>query len=444
MKIIFISIGILFVTLSSYTQQSYILVGEVYSAKVSKIDPVTNAKIATIQVADSVGIPIPNISNAIAIDTIHNWAYIACNLANTICVIDLNTWTATYPNIAISGLGKNPSGLALNSAADKLYVATLGQNGVQDSLNPLETISITGNVFPPTLTKIAEVPVGKFPLNVVLSHDDKYAVVSCRNQARITVVNLLTNTAELKYNYPNINYEPEGLDIHPTANIVYCFSHGQNFIDILDLDSMAIIKTVNITYTGTPPSPSAGAFSPNGNTLIISGQTSNKMYYFNTSDPYNPVQLSSVLSVGAQPHKALFLNDTVAYVPNTNNTHPVGSISIVSAGQTPVNIGNVTGTFNGPLAMALVRNNMTSYQPATVENSKINICTDPFNNFINLELTGNKGEIIITGISGNIVYKKRLDSNSVTLNIDLPNGLYLYHVSDNNKITYSGKIMVVK
>lgn len=359
LRIIIFPFCIMVITLSSYAQQPYILVGEAYNAKVSKIDPLTNTKIASIQVADSVGIPYPNISN-IALDTIHNWAYVSCRTANTISIIDLNTWTATYPNIPIPGLGMNPGGLAINRTADTLYVTTLGPNNIQDSLNLLETFVVSGNVFPPTLTKIYEVPVGKHPIKLILSHDGKYAVVSCRNQARVAVVNLHTNTVVFQRNYPNVNYEPEGLDIHPTANLVYCFTHGQNTIDILDLDRMAIVNTVLITYSGTPPQPSGGVFSPNGNCMLLSGQTSGKMYFFNTTDPYNPIQLPPIISSGGvQPHMAVFLNDTVAYVPNMNNTQPVGSVSIVTTGTLPTNLGNVSGIFNGPLSMVLVKNTTT-------------------------------------------------------------------------------------
>lgn len=361
MKTINFSFSVLLISLNSYAQP-YILVGETYSAKVSKIDPLTNTKIASIRVADSVGVPNPNISN-IALDTIHNWAYVSCRTANAISIINLNTWTATYPNIPIPGLGMQPGGLAINKTADTLYVTTLGPNGIQDSLNPLETFAISGNTFPPTLTKIGSVPVGKHPIKLILSHDGKYAIVSCRNQARITVVNLLTNTVVFRHNYPNVNYEPEGLDIHPTANLVYCFTHGQNTIDILDLNSMAIVNTVPIAYSGTPPQPSGGKFSPNGNLMLVSGQTSGKMYLFNTTNPYNPIQLPPVIpSGGVQPHMAVFLNDTIAYIPNTNNTQPVGSVSYMSTGNYPRLLGQVSGIWNGPLSMVSVKTPVSSIQ----------------------------------------------------------------------------------
>jgi DNA-binding beta-propeller fold protein YncE len=375
-------IGITFITLRGNAQQPYILVGEAYSAKVSKIDPVTNSKVASIRVADSVGVPIPNITKMV-LDTVHNWAYICCHTDDAISVIDLNTWTATYPPITVPGINA-PRGLAINKTCDTLYVGNDGTNAIQDSTDPLSIVKITGTTFPPTLTHVSSIPVGQQPTNVMLSHDGKYAVVSCRNQACLTVVDIAGDSVISKHNYPNPSYEPEGIDIHPAFNLFYCTTHGQNTIDLLSTDSLAVIATIPITYTGAPPNPSGGLFSPIGNTFLLSGQTSGKMYLFNTTDPFNPVQLPPVVpSGGAQPHRAVFLNDTIAYIPNTNNGQSVGSVSYMSTGNFPQNLGQVSGIWNGPLSMVLVRDTTTtSIQSVNIEynnyNDKVSIYPNPF------------------------------------------------------------------
>jgi len=185
--------------------------------------------------------------------------------------------------------------------------------------------------------------------------------VSCRNQARIAVVDLTGDSVIYRYNYPNTTYEPEGIDIHPALNLFYCTTHGQNTIDLLDLDSMKVINSFPITYSGAPPQPSGGLFSPDGSIFLLSAQTSGKIYVYNTANPYIPIFIPPVLpSGGAQPHRGVFLNDTIAYIPNTNNTQPVGSVSIVNTGVTHANIGQVSGTWNGPLSMVLVKSSVTS------------------------------------------------------------------------------------
>ncbi|OGS33263.1 MAG: hypothetical protein A2293_04365 [Elusimicrobia bacterium RIFOXYB2_FULL_49_7] len=436
-----ILLGLLFFALPS-SAQDYILVGETYNAKVSKIDPVTNAKSASIRVADSIGVPVPNIAR-IVLDTVHNWVFVACNTGNAISVIDLHTWTATYPPISVPGMGLHPKGLAISADGSRLYAGTEGTDGVQDSTDPLDIISVTGNTFPPTLSLVSSVPCGKQPTNVVVSHDGKYAVVSCRNQARVAVVDLTGDSLIYRYNYPNTTYEPEGLDIHPTENLVYCTTHGQNTIDILNLDSMKIVSSIPISYTAPPPQPSGGVFSPDGKQFLLSAQTSGRLYFFNTTDPLNPVQSPTyITSGGIQPHMGVFLNDTLAYIPNTNNTQPVGSVAIVTTGQIPVNIGNVTGTFNGPLSIILVKDStavqVTRQDIAQTEDYQIKISPNPFHSsatlafylprpgFVTLKIFDVLGKEIIILLNG----KLAAGNHQVEFKGgQLPDGLYFCRLS---------------
>lgn len=445
---LFIVLTALICTLTVNAQQAYILVGETYSAKVSKIDPVTNSKIASVQVADSVGVPIPNIVNMV-LDTIHNWVFIACNTDNAISVINLNTWTATYPAITVPGI-KGPKGLAINKTCDTLYVCNDGANGIQDPTDPLSIIKITGSTFPPTLTHVKDIPVGKQPINVMLSHDGNFAVVTCRNQARLAVVDLSGDSVVFNHNYPNTSYEPEGIDIHPFLNLFYCTTHGQNTIDILSTDSMAVIKTVPIIYSNPPPpQPSDGLFSPNGNTYLLSAQTSGKMYLFDTTDPFNPVQLPAVVpSGGPQPHRAVFLNDTIAYIPNTNNTHPIGSVSYMNAGNFPALLGHVTGVWNGPLSMVLVKNTTTSIQSYSIEEGSTTIFPNPFSSVTTLhtdKLLKSATLTVYNSCGQQVKQIKYISGQTITLfRENLPSGMYFIRLTEDNKVITTKKLLVIR
>ena len=75
---------------------------------------------------------------------------------------------------------------------------------------------------------------------------------------------------------------------------------------------------------------------------------------FDTSDPYNPVQNMSVeLPVGPQPHFIVYLPDGRAYVANTNNGQPFGSLSIIhDYWGTPTVSGPILTDLAGPLGLA--------------------------------------------------------------------------------------------
>ncbi len=361
---------------SSFSQLPYILVTEGYNGKVSKIDPVTNTKIASIQVADSTG-PANFATTDIVIDTVHNWAFVSCNASNTVAIINLNDWTCTYPsNPVIAGFGEQPIGIAINSSATKLYLTTRGATGTIESSNPVEVIDIVGASFPPTLTKTANIPVGKHPIKVLLSHDEQFGVVSCRNESRVSVFDLSTNAVIFNHNYADATFEPEGLAIHPTQPIVYITNHGANTIDLLNLTTMSVMATIPVTGTPPEPEPSGGMFSPNGNQFALLAQATDKIYLYNTTNPLAPVLIGTVMSGGQQPHTGVFLNDSIAYVPNTNNLNMNGGVAHFNTNSF-VNATPMPGTWNGPLGMALVKPNPTISIALNSENSVLNAFPNP-------------------------------------------------------------------
>jgi len=92
-------------------------------------------------------------------------------------------------------------------------------------------------------------------------------------------------------------------------------------------------------------------FTPDGTRFFVSGQSVNKVFMFDTSDPRNPVQDMSVqLSVGPQPHFITYLPDGRAYVANTNNLQPYGSLSIIHNYMgTPTISGPILTDLEGPM-----------------------------------------------------------------------------------------------
>jgi len=426
-------------------QTGYIYVGQAYNGKVAKINPLTNSVVAEIVIADSIGTADHSVTDLV-VDTVHNWLFVSCSADNSIGVIDLNTWTATYPLPSISGLGLVPIGLAINSDASQLYVTTRGTSGIPNSTNPLEIYNIVGTSFPPSLVKVTEVPVGSHPINVMLSHNEQYAIVSCRNEPSLVVVDLTTNTIVFDSLFTNPMTEPEGLAIHPTENIIYCTNHGANSISILDLNLLSIVNTVTLPPGPPPaPQPSGGMFSPDGNRFVLLGQTSNKFYYFNTTDPINPTFLPPPTNCGGfQPHTGVFINDSIAYIPNTNNTIIDGNISYINM-NTMSSGTAIPGIFHGPLGMVYVKENSSSLP--TINHIDLSLYPNPANEFIILksESISPITALTITDICGREiqVLNTNLSTNYVIDVKEYPNGIYFLKLHEYNKNVYSSIKFVV-
>ncbi len=435
-----VSFLIIFIFKTALAQLPYILVTEGYNGRVSKIDPVTNTKIASIKVADSTG--AANFATTdIVIDTVHNWAFVSCNASNRVAIINLNNWTTTYPsNPVIAGFGQQPIGITINKTATKLYLTTRGATGTITSTNPVEVIDIVGNTFPPTLTKSANIPVGKHPIKVLLSHNQQFGVVSCRNESRVSVFSVATNSVIFNHNYANSTFEPEGLAIHPTQPIVYITNHGANTIDILNLTTMSVVATVSVTGGPPAPQPSGGMFSPNGTKFALFAQSSHKVYFYNTTSPLAPVLTGTIMSGGQQPHTGVFLNDSIAYVPNTNNLN-------INGGVARFNINSLTpaaplaGTWNGPLGMALVKQTATSILELNAENSTLSAFPNPVKNKLHFHIKDQSTIMEVTIIDGiGKQQKLPVSNNEVDLSF-LPEGLYVVLAKDEKGKFYQDKII---
>jgi hypothetical protein len=75
---------------------------------------------------------------------------------------------------------------------------------------------------------------------------------------------------------------------------------------------------------------------------------------FDTADPRNPVQDASVeLIAGPQPHDIVWLPGDRAYVANTNNMQPYGSLSVIhNYSGVPSVSGPILTDLAGPLSFA--------------------------------------------------------------------------------------------
>ena len=125
-------------------------------------------------------------------------------------------------------------------------------------------------------------------------------------------------------------------------------------IEVIDLDLMTTKHVPMTNSTAAPTRPSTVGFTPDGSRAYVSGQTVNRVLMFDTSNPRNPVQDASVeLLVGPQPHFIVWLPGDRAYVANTNNMQPYGSLSVIhNYSGVPSVSGPILTDLAGPLSFA--------------------------------------------------------------------------------------------
>ncbi len=252
-----------------------------------------------------------------------------------------------------------------------------------DSLaqGPFQHVLVTGKVisWPPLGTQLN---VGSLPMNIILSPDGKYALVSDMGfEQSLTSVKVGTGGFVSDVAYPNCNYCPSqntnglyyGLAFG-TNGTLYAAQGGNNTIDVLHLNSngnladlgnfqatqptdfpsglatdkrgylyvvnndpstFAVPGSIAIysqstqaelgrywftgSWYGTPNYPLAIAVMSNGSKAYVSSERDSAVYDLNTSDPTNPV-LSAAIPTGANPDSLLLnASQSLLYVANAGS-----------------------------------------------------------------------------------------------------------------------------
>jgi DNA-binding beta-propeller fold protein YncE len=322
----------------------FVLVAERAGTTVAKIDVSTNQVVGRATVG--------NQPSDMAVVRNRPWALVSANLDDKIVAVNADTLETADLNLP--GLGKQPIGVALTPDGGRLLVATRGSDGIISADDRLDVVALDLSSWPPTGALVASIPTGRHPIGVRVDHTGHYAVVTVRNEPAILIVDLQTYAIVGQATNLPADAEPEGLDVHPTANVAYATLHGPaSTIEVIDLDTPSFVRHVPIVHTPAAR-PSGGDFTPNGARFFVSGQTINTVLMFDTTDPYFPVQDMSVqLPVGPQPHGIVFLPDDRAYVANTNNGQPLGSLSIIqNYSGTPMVGGPILADLAGPISFA--------------------------------------------------------------------------------------------
>jgi hypothetical protein len=318
------------VSVSNSVASGYVIATQLSNKGLFKIDPLTGQITSQLTFSGNVGRPAADLNRRIAYLPMGNQ------------LLALRPDSMDYSILTVSGLGNDGTFAALSPDGRTLAVVNHGADGLRSSDDRLDVVTLNPEVWPPTAALNFSVTAGTQPIRALIDHNGRYAVVSVRDDAKILVVDLVSHQTVLQVALA-AGAEPEGMDLHPTRNIAYVTLHGKGMetIEIIDLESgpPQKLRSIAIQSGRGTPQPSGGQFTPDGLRFFVSAQVTNEILLFNTTDVTAPVQDTSValsLPPGAQPHDLVFLPDGRAYVANTNNGQPHGSISLMqNYGTTP-------------------------------------------------------------------------------------------------------------
>lgn len=197
------------------------------------IDTATNAISGAIIVSSGVYEPPAFLPNGAQ-------AFVSLYNENKVAIIDTASGT-TVGSIAVA----TPTGLAVNHAGTRLYVANNGG----DSVAVIDVAS---------RTVLASIPTGDGPSKFAITPNDAYVYVS-NNQSGNTVsaidaaTNSVTSTIAVGTN-------PYSLAVHPNGNLLYVGNSQANHISVVDVATQQVVATIPASRPQTLTIDAAGTY----------------------------------------------------------------------------------------------------------------------------------------------------------------------------------------
>lgn len=273
-----------------------IYVSNVFEGQVLVIDGATNTVVATVPVGGGGGTGGPE---GVDVNEATNRIYVAISNTNSVAVIDgaTNTVVATVP------VNVRPRELSVNAATNMIYVSNNGGSSVS---------VIDG----PTNTVVATVPVGTSPVGIDADPSRNRIYLSENGGARVSVIDGATNSVITTV---PVNGNPNGMAVNSQTSRIYAVDTNGDVFVIQDFDA-------------------AISASPSSRTVIQGDSTS---YSIIGTLLLGPSQAMS-LSVSGLPS-----GTTTIFTPSSISPSGSSSLSVSTAGTTPVGTYPLTITANG-------------------------------------------------------------------------------------------------
>lgn len=240
------------------------------SDRLHVLDVLSMTTIASIPVGDS---PL-----GVAVNPSGNAAYVANSLSQTISVIDTETYTVT----ATIPLTARPEGLIVNQTGDRLYITHPNDNTLSiintNAFTSTQSIPLTGmqpiglvlhpdgsrlytadygsgtvSVIDTTMNQVTTtITVGSGPANLTVLPNGSEIFVSNRSSGNVMIIdtasNVVTATIQLGSQPSDVSVQaasqPYGISVLPNGTRVYVADEANNAIDVIDVQSRTVIKTI--------------------------------------------------------------------------------------------------------------------------------------------------------------------------------------------------------
>ena len=155
-----------------------------------------------------------------------------------------------------------------------------------------------------TFKVLAEIPVGKTPREMVLSHDRKLLFLAVTGGANMAVID--TATDMVVKNIP-VGEGPRGPAMTPDGKLVLVSNNGSGSVSVIDTASLAVIRTIPTDK---------GAYDPwitgDGKTAIVPNNEANTISFIDLPT----FAVTTIATKEGPQFMALMSNDRYAFVAN--------------------------------------------------------------------------------------------------------------------------------
>ncbi|MEX1010714.1 MAG: YncE family protein [Balneolaceae bacterium] len=233
-----------------------------------------------------------------------HYLYVCNQGAATVSVIDLETHEIAA-RIDLQELGFSPNAKPHHAVVEPdgshWYVSLIGENLILKFNHRNELVGRTEMEVPGLLaihpTK-DELYVARSMM--AMNPPQSFAIIRRSD---------MEHTEEVETFFPR----PHGITIHPNGKWVFVASLAENQMVSIDLESLDSELTM---FPGDTHVFVDFGLSPDGNTLVITGQISGQLLVLDTSNPASP-ELIETIQINPQPWRPIFSPDGKRlYVPN--------------------------------------------------------------------------------------------------------------------------------